>query len=166
MDCIYIAPLSKALYNLCLSFTHSPHIHTPTAIGCHARYQPARQEQLGVRCLAQGHFDTPRVGSNRQPSDCQTTNQTNHVLSIVAVSEKSALTLCICHIYVQYVPPLNCFSLLVHNTVVIHESSTFTFSHFVDVAIKLSFHYTQIYTRYSIYLKEKQEPWWRSCIRQ
>ena len=28
---------------------------------------------LGVRCLAQGHFDTPRVGSNRQPSDCQTT---------------------------------------------------------------------------------------------
>ena len=27
----------------------------------------------GVRCLAQGHFDTPRVGSNRQPADCQTT---------------------------------------------------------------------------------------------
>ena len=60
--------------------SHSPihthihtQIHTPTAIGCHARYQPARQEQLGVRCLAQGHFDTPRVGSNRQPSDCQTT---------------------------------------------------------------------------------------------
>ena len=50
-----------------------PLIHTPTAIGCHARYQPARQEQLGVRCLAQGHFDTPRVGSNRQPSDCQMT---------------------------------------------------------------------------------------------
>ena len=45
----------------------------PTAIGCHARYQPARQEQLGVRRLAQGHFDTARVGSNRQPSDCQTT---------------------------------------------------------------------------------------------
>ena len=53
MDCIYIAPLSKALYNLCLSFTHSP-IHTPTAIGCHARHQPARQVQLGVRCLTQG----------------------------------------------------------------------------------------------------------------
>ena len=49
------------------------HIHTPTAIGCHARYQPARQEQLGVGCLAQGHFDTPRVGSNWQPFDCQTT---------------------------------------------------------------------------------------------
>ena len=46
--------------------------HTPTAIGCHARSQPARQEQLGVRCLAQGHFNTPRVGSNRQPSACQT----------------------------------------------------------------------------------------------
>ena len=45
--------------------THShtfTHIHTPTAIGCHARYQPAHQEQLGVRRLAQGHFDTPRVG--------------------------------------------------------------------------------------------------------
>ena len=24
--------------------------------------QSARQEQLGVRCLAQGHFDTPRAG--------------------------------------------------------------------------------------------------------
>ena len=32
----------------------------------------ARQEQLGVRCPAQGHFDTPRVGSNLQPSSCQT----------------------------------------------------------------------------------------------
>ena len=46
------------------------HIHTPTAIGCHARYQPARREQLGVRCVAQGHFDKPRVGSNQQTSDC------------------------------------------------------------------------------------------------
>ena len=41
--------------------SHSPihthihtHIHTPTAIGCHARYQPARQEQLGVRRLCSG----------------------------------------------------------------------------------------------------------------
>ena len=66
MDCIYIAPLSKALYNLCLSFTHS---HT-NGNWLPWRYQPARKEQLGVRCLAQGHFDTPRVGSNRQPSDC------------------------------------------------------------------------------------------------
>ena len=50
-----------------------PFTRTPTAIGCHARHQPARQEQLGVRRLAQGHFDTARLGSNRQPSDCQTT---------------------------------------------------------------------------------------------
>ena len=57
------------------------HIHAhslgPTAIGYHARNQPARQEQLGVRRLAQGHFDTPRVGSNPRPSDCQTTALTN-----------------------------------------------------------------------------------------
>ena len=69
-------------------FTHSPihpfthlHIHTPTVIGCHERYQPARQEQLGVRRLAQGHFDMSRVGSNRQPSDCQTTALTSWVIS-------------------------------------------------------------------------------------
>ena len=55
-----------------MSLIH-PFTHTFPAIGCHARYQPARQEQSGVRCLAQGHFDTPRAGSNRQPSDCQTT---------------------------------------------------------------------------------------------
>ena len=73
---LYSAFIQSALQFLPLihPFTHTfTHIHTPTAIGCHARYQPARQEQLGVRCLAQGHFDTPRVGSNRQPSDCQTT---------------------------------------------------------------------------------------------
>ena len=29
MDCIYIVPLSKAMYNLCLSFTHS-HTHSHT----------------------------------------------------------------------------------------------------------------------------------------
>ena len=73
----YIAPLSK---RCTIYASHSPvhtHIHTPTAIGCHARHQPARQEQSGVRCLAQGHFDTPRVGSNRQPSDCQMTALTS-----------------------------------------------------------------------------------------
>ena len=49
-----------------LMHSHSPiHTHTSTAIGCHAKYQPARQEQLGVRCLAQGHFDMPRVGLNQ-----------------------------------------------------------------------------------------------------
>ena len=60
--------------------SHSPihtHIHTPMVIACHARYQVARQEQLGVRCLAQGHFDTPRAGSNRQPSDHQKTALTS-----------------------------------------------------------------------------------------
>ena len=60
---LYIAPLSKALYNLCLSSPFHTHIHTPT---CHASYQSAHLEQLGVRCLAQGHFDTSRVGLNRQ----------------------------------------------------------------------------------------------------
>ena len=79
MDCIYVAPLSKALYNFCLSFTHS---HSVTFTFTHQRrlaamqgtnQLPARWEKLGVRCLAQGHFDTPRVGSNRQPSDSQTT---------------------------------------------------------------------------------------------
>ena len=44
-------------------------IHTPTAIGCHARYQPVR--------LAQGHFNTPRVGSKQQPTDCQMTALTS-----------------------------------------------------------------------------------------
>ena len=54
-----------------------PFTHTLTLTGYHARYQPACQEQLGVRFLAQGHFDTPRVGSNQQPSDCQTTALTS-----------------------------------------------------------------------------------------
>ena len=43
--------------------------------------KPARQEQLGVRCLAQGHFDMPRVGSNWQPSDYQTTALTSWATS-------------------------------------------------------------------------------------
>ena len=77
---LYSAFIQSAVQFM-LSFTHSHTIHTPTAIGCHARYQPARQEQLGVRCLAQGHFDTPRVGSNRQPSDCQTTALTSWAIS-------------------------------------------------------------------------------------
>ena len=57
MDCIYIAHLSKALYNLCLSFTHS---HT------NGDWLPCNTNQLvrsnwGVRCLAPGHFDRPRA---------------------------------------------------------------------------------------------------------
>ena len=75
MHCIYIY---SAVQFMPLIHTH---IHTPTAIGSHARYQPTHQEQLGVRCLAQGHFDTPRVGSNRQPSDCQTTALTSWAIS-------------------------------------------------------------------------------------
>ena len=47
----------------------------------HARYQPARQEQFGFRCLAQGHFDTTRAESNRLPSDCQTTALTSWATS-------------------------------------------------------------------------------------
>ena len=62
-----------------------PLIHPFTHTFTHQRrlswYRPARQEQLGVRCLAQGHFDTPRVGSNRQPSDCQTTALTSWATS-------------------------------------------------------------------------------------
>ena len=76
---IYIAPLSKALYNWGVSFTI--YVHTPTAIGGHARSQPARQEQLRVRCLARGHFDAPGGGSNRQPSDCRTTALTSWAVS-------------------------------------------------------------------------------------
>ena len=30
--------------------------------GCHARCQPARQEQFGVQYLAQGHFDMQTRG--------------------------------------------------------------------------------------------------------
>ena len=48
MDCIYIAPLFKTLYNLCLSFTHS---HTHSHTNRDARYQPAWQEQLGLSVL-------------------------------------------------------------------------------------------------------------------
>ena len=40
MDCIYIAPLYKVLYNLCLSFTHS---HTHTHTHTHKRQLAAMQ---------------------------------------------------------------------------------------------------------------------------
>ena len=58
-----------------------PFTHTLMVISCHERYQPAHQEQLGVRCLAQGHFILPREGLNRQPSDCQTTALTSWAIS-------------------------------------------------------------------------------------
>ena len=74
MDCIYIAPLSKALYNF-LPLIH-PFTHTFTHQRRLAAMQGTNQlvrSNWGLGVLAQGHFDTPRVGSNRQPSDCQTT---------------------------------------------------------------------------------------------
>ena len=62
-------------------FTHT-HTHT------HQWWLAAMQGTIqlvrsnwGVRCLAQGHFGTPRVGSNLQPSDCQTTALTSWVIS-------------------------------------------------------------------------------------
>ena len=70
--------LYRAFIQSALQFT--PLIHPFTHIFTHQRRltaMQARQEQLGVRCLAQGDFDAPRVGSNRQPSDCQTTALTS-----------------------------------------------------------------------------------------
>ena len=70
--------------------SHSPihtHIHTPTAIGRHARYQPARQERLGVRCLAQGRFDTPRVGI--KPATLQLPDNSSYLLSHIAPNKGS-----------------------------------------------------------------------------
>ena len=79
---LYYAFIQSALQFMPLIHRHiHRHIHRPTVIGCHARYQPVHQEQLGVRCLAQGHFDTPRVGSNRQPSDCKPTALTSWAIS-------------------------------------------------------------------------------------
>ena len=68
MDCIYIAPLSKS------ALQFMPLIHPLAAM------QGTNQlvmGKLGVRRLARGHFGTPRVGSNRLPSDCQTTALTS-----------------------------------------------------------------------------------------
>ena len=61
------------------------HLYIYIYIGCHARALLARQEQLGVRCLAHFDTDTPRVGSNRQPSDCQTTALTSWAISPINV---------------------------------------------------------------------------------
>ena len=57
------------------SFTHS-HTHTHTHTHTSGDWLPCK-EQLGVRCLSQGHFDTARVESNWQPSDCQMTALTS-----------------------------------------------------------------------------------------
>ena len=81
---IYIAPLSKALYIYIAPLSIHPFTHTftHTPIGCHARYQPACQEQSGVRCLAQGHFDTPRGGI--EPATLQLPDDCSYLLSHVA----------------------------------------------------------------------------------
>ena len=51
MGCIYIALLSKALYNLCLTFTHA-HTHSYTVgRGTRAGLQPAQREQLELGVL-------------------------------------------------------------------------------------------------------------------
>ena len=60
MDCIYIAPLSKALYNVCLSFTHQQQL-------------AAMQGTNQLVRSNQGNFDTIRAGLNRQTSDFQIT---------------------------------------------------------------------------------------------
>ena len=54
-DCIYLLMvnglhLSSAFLHITIYASHS-HIHTPTAIGCHARFRPACQEQSGVGVL-------------------------------------------------------------------------------------------------------------------
>ena len=65
--------------------SHSPihtRTHTPTAIGCHARYRPARQEQSGVRRLARRHFDTPKDGI--EPATLRLPGDSSYLLSHVA----------------------------------------------------------------------------------
>ena len=140
--------------------SHSPihtHIQTPTAIGCHARYQPAHQEQLGVRRLAQGHFDTPTVGSNRQPSNCQTTALTSWAISphlfyilylqntIRFVSENTEnCTIIVAHLVLLKIIiswgifflwinllqlKVGCFSFLQHEIKLLHQMFNFLFTH-------------------------------------
>ena len=55
---IYVAPILRARYIYCLTFTHS---HTCSSTDCsvgYARHSLGGQE-LRVRCLAQGHLNTP-----------------------------------------------------------------------------------------------------------
>ena len=70
---LYSAFIQSAVQ--CMPLIH-PFTHTFT----HQRRLAAMQgtNQLvggnrGLGVLLRGHFDTPRVGSNRQPSDCQAT---------------------------------------------------------------------------------------------
>jgi len=72
MDCIYVALLSKAFYNIASSI-HTHNVHTPTPVSKMQGSQLVGGAVGGVdKPLAQGHFATlceavPR-GSNRQPS--------------------------------------------------------------------------------------------------
>ena len=53
-----------------------PHTHSYTDGGVnHARHLPAHQEQLGVQCLAQGHFDTDSGGARVRTGDLAVTIQ-------------------------------------------------------------------------------------------
>ena len=61
MDCIRIRLFNQSALQS-MSLIH-PFTHTHTAMGCHASDQSARLERLRVRCLAQGHLDTPRLGT-------------------------------------------------------------------------------------------------------
>ena len=61
-----------------------PSTHTIVLIGCHARYQPARQEQLGVRCLARGGID---------PANLWLPNDNSYLLSHIAPSDNSSTML-------------------------------------------------------------------------
>ena len=50
----------------------STHSHSDGGV-IYLRCVPVHQEQLGVQCLFQGHFDTlgeEESGSDYQPSDC------------------------------------------------------------------------------------------------
>ena len=76
---IQSAVQSMPLNNLCLSFTRS-HTHSHTN-SCHARYRPARQEQSGVRRLAQGHAQGgTEPATLRLPDDC------SYLLSRIALT--------------------------------------------------------------------------------
>ena len=66
------------------------HTYTPTAIGCHARCQPAHQEQLGVRCLAQGHTQ-----GGIEPATLRLPDDSSYILSHLALREMALPMLCI-----------------------------------------------------------------------
>ena len=68
MDCIYIAPLSKAVYNLCLSFTHS-HTHSHTMQGTNQLVRG----NWGLGVLLWDTSTCPGWDRTGNPSDCHTT---------------------------------------------------------------------------------------------